>query len=41
MQDLLVVFDLQFSTYAILVVVNLYSFECGTVEVGERKSMPH
>ena len=41
MQGLLVVFDLQFSTFTILVVVNLYSFECGTMEVGERKSMPH
>ena len=34
MQYLLVVFDLQFCTYAIFVVVNLYSFECGTVEAG-------
>ena len=34
MQYLLVVFDLQFCTYAIFVVVNLYSFECGTLDMG-------
>ena len=41
MQYLLVVFDLQFSTYAILVVVNLYSFECGTMEMCKRGRACH